>query len=303
MIKEACSLDKAEVYQLYQSTYPNVKKEFLDFYFANYYQDSTKVVFEVDNHISACAQMNEHVTRIDNHVLACSFISGVCTAFDYRRRGQMRAIMHSLLDQASHGVLLTYIQAMNPKLFEVFGFETLFVQKQYNIHTDMLKDISSKYVTFDASSMELAGVYAKFMQRFDGYFVRDAKYFEMLKKGMKALDKQLYVYKKGEKIMGYVVCAKKGHEYFVEEAIYLEPIVLVRLLKAALGGKSSLILCVSEHERIEKLFPLAIGRKHMSVMVRVNQFELFSKLFAVKCSSTKEAMALCKKPLWCNEYY
>ncbi|MEG1731626.1 MAG: GNAT family N-acetyltransferase, partial [Longicatena sp.] len=89
----------------------------------------------------------------------------------------------------------------------------------------------------------------------------------------------------------------------VLEAIYLESVSLLHMLKKAIGMEKEISLSVSLHERLEKLFPLIIPKKQVYMMARINNIALFNKLYNVKIKNTKEAFESIKKPLWCHEYY
>ncbi|MFR5078569.1 MAG: hypothetical protein ACLTDX_11310 [[Clostridium] innocuum] len=50
----------------------------------------------------------------------------------------------------------------------------------------------------------------------------------------------------------------------MEEAIYLESVVLMRLLKAAIGREQEILVEVSQSEKLEKIFPLLIPKNSHS---------------------------------------
>lgn len=92
-------------------------------------------------------------------------------------------------------------------------------------------------------------------------------------------------------------------EIQVKEAIYLESVPLMRMLRAISEPDKEIVIEVSEKEHLEKIFPLAIPKKQGFMMVRINNYELFHKYFHSQAKTAKEAFAIVKKPLWLHEYY
>lgn len=304
MIREAKVYDKSDLYQLWKNVYSTVDRNYLNFYFKNVFDNGNCILVEKDNKIVSSLQLNHHVVNFLGRKLVCGFLCGVSTLPDYRRRGYMRDLMKEILDEAHHTHLITLISATQPLLYEPFGFCTVYFRKQYCIKKEDLKNISITNVSYNTDIDSLVEVYRKFTSRFDGFYERDALYFQMLQKELLATQRQMITYfdDLGE-IKGYLIFGTKDGEINVEEAVYLDSIALLRLLKCAIGKASEIFLNVSPSEKLEKLFPLAIPKKSSYLMARVNNLELFNKLFCCDVVSAKEAFALLQKPLWIHEKY
>lgn len=304
MIRETCKDDKQDVYTLWKQAYPNQNRNYLNFYFKNIFDKGTCIVIEQDNRIVSSLQMNEHVLRLHGKHLKMGYLLGVSTLPDYRRRGHMKQLMECALDEASHNHLITLIEAFNPKLYEQFGFVTIYYHKFYTIHRDTFLKISTAKVSYSADAQELLRAYQNFVIHFDGYYVRDIEYYQVLLNELVVHQKQMVVYRNhNREVCGYLIYQNKKSEILVEEAVYLESIALMRMLKAALGKAEEITIKVSQNEMLEKLFPMVIPKKQPAIMARINNISLFNKLYNKEVKTTREAFSFGKRPLWCHEYY
>lgn len=304
MIREARCGDKQEIFNLWKSCYPTQNEDYLKFYFQYIYDYGVSIVQEQDDQIISSLQMNYHVVSLLGKQLKCGYLLGASTLPDYRRRGHMHMLMDSMLDEAGHNCLLSFMKAFNPKAYAQFGFEVVYYRKAYTIPRDNLNKVSTTHVSSTTTAEELLHVYRQFMMRFDGGYVRDQRYYEMLLRELELKQKQLFVYRDAHhEVSGYCIVQVKKNETIVQEAVYMESAVLKRLLKKAMGSAQDITIMVSSNEHLEKIFPLSIPKKQAYMMARINNYELFNKLYNVKIHSIEEALRIIKKPLWCHEYY
>lgn len=303
MIREVNKDDKQDVYTLWKQAYPNQNRNYLNFYFKHIFDKSACFVVEQDNQIVSSIQMNEHTLQLHGKQIKMSYIVGVSTLPDYRRRGNMKKLMGCVMDKASHNHLVSFIQAFNPKLYAQFGFETIYYRKMYTIHRKALQRISTAKVANSAKAEELLQAYQKFITYFNGYYSRNLQYYTQLLNELAISQKRIVVYHSREKeISGYLIFHYKKEEVYVDEAIYTESVALSRMLKAALGNAEEIVIEVSQHEKLERIFPMVIPKKQAAIMVRINNVMLFNKLYNSKAKNAIEAFSS-NKPLWCNEYY
>lgn len=304
MIREAEIEDKREIFELWKASYPNQNLNYLTFYFRALFDQGTTLIQEQDDRIISSIQLNEHILSFQNRMLSMSYLLGISTLPDYRRRGHMRCLMEAALDEASHRHLITLIKAFNPKLYAPYGFDTVYVHKTYLIRPQDLMKVSTIHTQREASAPALLHAYQRFTSRFDGFYVRDKAYFEYLLEELTLKEKQLIVYRDPiQGIIGYLIYKVIKDEVQVKEAIYMESIHLMRMLKAIEQPEKDLIIEVSDKEKLEKIFPMAIPKRQGFMMARINDYELFNKYFNAEVKTPKEAYALLKKPLWLHEYY
>lgn len=304
MIREAAACDKTQVYELWKASYPNQNPGYLTYYFKMLFDQGICLLQEQDDRIISSLQMNEHVIAFANKKVSIVYFLGVSTLPDYRRRGHMRALMESALDEASHNYLFTFIKAFNPKLYAPYGFETIYSHRHYLIKPQDLNKVSSMHTQLEATAAQLCNAYRRFTLKFDGYYIRDVAYYERLLEELTLKEKHMIVYRDPiQGVCGYLIYQIVKDEIQVKEAIYLESISLMRMLRAIRQEEKEIMIEVSEKEHLEKIFPLAIPKKQGFMMVRVNNYELFNKYFNQNAKNPKEAFAMLKKPLWLHEYY
>ena len=166
MLRDAGKQDKAEIYELWKQSYPNQNRNYLNFYFKNIFDKGRCIALEQDQRIISSLQLNEHILRLRDKQLKISYILGVSTLPDYRRRGHMRRLMESALDEAGHNHLVTLIRGFYPKLYEQFGFETVYERKLYTVPRECLHKVSLTNISYAAEPQELLQAYQNFTKHF-----------------------------------------------------------------------------------------------------------------------------------------
>lgn len=304
MIKEALKQHKPEIYELWKSAYPTKSKAYLSYYFKNVFDEGKCLYLPQDDRIIASLQMNEHVASFKGRKLKSTYILGVATLPDYRRRGHMHYLMNSALDEISHNHLLTFIEAFNPKLYEPFGFETVYEAKTYTINTHYFDKVSPSGVSHHITARELEEVYQKYSRHFDCCYVRDVHYYDLFLKRSVLDHGNICVYRnKDHEVCGYAVYRENSVEVKVSEIVYLDSVALMKLLRFISDGYPDISVTVSQSEKLERLFPLTIPKKSAMTMARINNYELFNKLYNCNVHNPKDAFALLKKPIFLNENY
>lgn len=304
MLRDAEKIDKADVYELWKQSYPNQDQDDISFYFKNIYDKGCCIVLEQDQKIISSLQINSHILRFQNKQLKVGYILGVSTLPDYRRRGYMRCLMESAIDESGRNHLITLIRGFYPKLYEQFGFETVYERKLYTIPREYLNKVSVTNVSHSAEPQELLEAYREFTRHFDGCYVRNREYYVLLLNERMTTHRQILVYRNRQgEVCGYLIYGKRKQEIFVEEIVYTESVVLMRMLKAAIGKEAEILVEVSQGEKLEKIFPLLIPKKQPYIMARVNNVALFNKLYNLHVKTTAQAFAASSRPLWIHEYY
>lgn len=304
MIKEAGVAQKNELYELLQSAYPTRSRAYLGFYFKYIFDQGMCLYLEQDNRIISCMQMQEHVMSFHGRKLLASYIQGVATLPDYRRRGHMAHLMKTMLDEASHNHLVTLIEAFNPKLYETFGFETIYETKTYTINTHYFDKVNVQGVSHNITAMELVELYQKYARHFDGCYTRDVHYYEIFMRKALLDHGNLCVYRNHQReVCGYAIYSESSVDVKVHEIVYLDSVALMKMLKYISQGYPDVRVTVSPSEKLEKLFPLTIPKKSGYTMARINNYELFNKLYNCNVRHPKAAFNISKKPLFLHEDY
>lgn len=304
MIKEAQVNNKAEIYELWKTAFPTRSKAYLSFYFKHLFDEGKCLYLPQDDKIISSLQVHEHVMKFCGRKLQCSYILGVATLPDYRRRGHMRHLMDSVLDELSHNHLITLIEGFNPKLYEPFGFMSVYQGKTYTINTHYFDKVNTAGVSHHVNATELAQLYQNYSRHFDCAYVRDVHYFDLFLKRSVLDHGNICVYRnKNHDVCGYAVYTENSVEVKVSEIVYLDSIALMKMLRYISKGYPDVTVTVSQSEKLERLFPLTIPKKDAVTMARINNYELFNKLYNQKAKTSNDAFALCKKPIFLHEVY
>ena len=305
MIREARREDKSEIYELWKQAYPNSEAKYLNFYFRNFYDEGLTLVQEVEDKLVSSLQINTHVLNFQGYLLDVSYLLGMSTLSDYQGQGWMKELFLQAIDETSHNHLITFVKALQPMVYERYGFATIYERKQYVIHRECFDSIlDSEYVTKDVNSKELLEAYQTFTIVFDGYRERSIAYYDHLLKELELGIKHIVAYKKeNESVSGYLIYEMQGNDLVIKEAIYLDSISLKRMMKSIVGDYAMIRIEVSQSENLEKIFPLVKPERKAYMMARINNYELFNKLFNTQVTTVEEAFQILKKPLWLYENY
>ena len=127
--------------------------------------------------------------------------------------------------------------------------------------------------------------------------------FENLKKEITAEGGRIAAYYDNRnQIAGYATLLTDGRQIKIEECVYLNSTALIKLVNVALLDKESVHLHVSAGENVRFIFPDAEVKNYGHTMVRLNDPQLFSRLFNTRIETVEDAFAISKKPLNMNEY-
>ncbi|MGN1344231.1 MAG: GNAT family N-acetyltransferase [Traorella sp.] len=303
MIREAKEVDYPELMNLYKSSFSLRNIQSIDCFFNHGINEGKAILCEKDDKIVASIFMRKMNIIFHNKLLKCIFLSHVAIHPDYRKTTALDECMKSVLDECEKTVLFTFVEATSFKFWENYGFQEGCIHRFYELNDRYFTQVTTQEVFEDATSEELKDIYDHFVVHFDGYPIRDIHYFERMIQECKALNERIFIVRNRTKPMGYLRFNIEGKQVKVKEIVYLGSSALLKLCKAALGNHDSIIVELSNAEKLEKLFPLAIPRKRLSIMVRCNNFPLFNKLYNSKVKTSKESYDLSKKPKYMNEKY
>lgn len=304
MIRFAKQKDKEELLALCVNAQPMKEHAFLEYYFSHLFKEGKALLSEVDNKLISQLHTQEHVLCLQDKKIMVSYILGVATHYDYRKRGIMRDLMSMTLEDCSKNHLLTFIEAGNPRLFEKYGFETIAFRKRYVVYAKEMLPYTKTGVSNQCNAQELVRVYKQFYKLFDCYYDRDEEYYRHFIAMAQDSGAHLCVHRDTQGVVdGYALYYEKEDGVEIKEVIYMNANILLKMMKYAMGYTPYLSVEVSKGERLEKIFKLSIPRESTGVMVRINDFKLFNKLFNTQLRHTKDIHTILHKPVLINEKY
>lgn len=302
MIRYALTEEKNKIHDIWKDTFAFDDGGFTDFFFAELYDKGLHYVLVQEDVIASIASVFKHDFMIGGKRLKVSMISGVATLPVYRQRGFMSKLMNEVLDQMSHQDLVTMIQAYDPAIYKKFGFEVVYHRRRYYFNYRGFNYSSTDGIKDEIRIDDLLRIYRRFTRLFSGFKIRNAEYYTTMLKGIKAQDQMIrIVYDSNGNPKGYFVYERNLKQIIIHECLYLDAKTLNKILSYCLSQRENVILYLSEYERIERLYPGVAYDTSDYTMVRINDYQLFNKLFKSEIIDPHSAMTIDNKPLFMHE--
>ena len=287
---------------IWRICFPQENMAYTDFFFQKMFKPNECWVYEIDDKPVSCLHKIPHAIMLNGRIIRTSMILGIATLPKFQNRGYMHKLMDVCLDSCEHTELVTLIQAYDPKLYEEFGFKTVYYRQVYEFTKDNLDKISVHGCLFNPRVNEMFKVYCSFVKRFNGFYVRDFSDFRRYIQEVKAQNGKICAYyDENNTILGYIVLINDGIKVNVEECIYMNSKALLKLLAIALQQRDIVRLHVSAAENLSWIFKDVTPTRYGFTMARVNDYDLFNRLYQSSVASVEEAFALGNKPLYMSE--
>jgi predicted acetyltransferase len=168
---------------LWETTFEEDSKEFVDFYYNNKVADNSIWVAKEDDLILSMAQLNPYQVHLGPSIVPAHYIVGVATLEEYRRQGLMRSVLEASLQQMyANKEPFAYLMPANEEYYLVFDFTTIYYQK-----SGVLLDISDETnLTFRSATEEEFKYLALFSeevlsQKYRVFTNREESYYQIMK--------------------------------------------------------------------------------------------------------------------------
>lgn len=302
MIRYALTEEKDRLQEIWHDAFAFDDGGFTDFFFTDLYDKGQHYVLTQEEKIAAIASVFKHDFMIGGRRLKVSMIAGVTTLPPYRNQGLMSSLLKEILDQLSRQDLLTMIQAYDSAIYQKFGFETVYHRRRYYFNYRGFNYSSTDGIKDEIVTTDLLKIYRRFTRLFSGYKIRNTDYFETMLRGIKAQNQMIrIVYDSNGNPKGYFIYERNTKQIIIHECLYLDARTLNKILSYCLAQRENVIIYLSEYERIERLYPGVAYDTSDYTMVRVNDYQLFNKLFKSEITDPLSAMTIDNKPLFMHE--
>lgn len=298
MVERNATQVKEDIFRLLEISYPNMRQKLLRTTFDKHFAAEDCLYVSEDERVVSTLQIHTACIRFLRHCLEVSIFDQIATHPDYRRRHKMSELMEAAMDEAGHNQLFTFIYAMNPRLFERYGFRVIHTSKRYLLASSELARVSFHQVDTRGDAAMMLRLYRRFIRHFDGCFIRDEAFYERLLAQRENGERVCFYYGKNQELQGYCVYLLEHQEARVFEIVYLDSRGLKQMLAYIARSVTNIQLVVSQAEKLEKIFPFVIPRRETFLMARLNHPSLFNKLYNTSVRNSVEAFALLKKPMW-----
>lgn len=303
MINKINEEEKGELKKLWKSAFPNQLGNSIDTYFEVYFdEDETYVLRDKNQNIISSVQVKDKVLNLNNKKLKVSYLTNIQTKHEHQDKGYMKRLITSVLEEKGKEELVTLLRPYEPNLYRSLGFENVIELFEYSILSNTIPNLSTEGIVINPNSNDLVNSYTKFSSHFDGYFDRDEKYYDKLKAFILKQNGNLIAYKKDDELLGYCVYLTHSTDVEILECTYDTSGTLVKLLSFVSRSKSRITLKTSTSENIKRVFPEAKRSKKPFLMARVNNRELFERLYDVKILSALSAFNIGSAPKFNRDF-
>lgn len=291
------------VKDLYLTCFPNENKRIVDYLFKSVLKPEKTIIEIMDNKVVSALSMVDDVIMINGRPIFASTIMMAATLPKYQNMGNMDKILNTVIDNLEHSELVSLVNTKNVDLFLKYGFRVLYRRNEYELTRDDVQRITNDGCIYDPSAIDMLKLYSSFMRRFNGYRIKTLEDFEKLRQGLNEQGGRIVAYYENNEIKGYAVMKVENKVIHIGECIYSDTLSLFKLLNVALQQRHTVYLNVSSAEKLDKLFPNAKYKVKDFMMMRLNNPELFNRLFNCSLVSVEEILLLSSKPLYISDLY
>jgi len=300
MYRVATEQDKRAIYELYRKSAIVSTDNFDDYFACNFVAENT-IVNEINGHVAASIQVNYYPILLYGKKVMTSYLFGRFTDKSKSTK-YLNELTKQVIDYQNYKTLISIIPVENMNEFSKYNFDSVYKRRLYTINRSDLENASYQGVSIDITIEELMDLYNRFVSNFNGYFIRDRKYwvnlFELLK--FKHYNIAIYHNEDG-KAQGYMIYTIEPSKVVIKELIYDNGAALTRLLCYGLRNKRTVQVYVSQNENLERAFPNIKYKLVTCFVARINDFELFNELYQCNVSETMKGFYLNEIPLFISQ--
>jgi len=302
MIVRGTEKHTAGIRECIRKSYTMEDPRYFEYFFRHLYKPEYFYVDVENQTVAACICRIPHDVMFNGRILRMSMLSLACTMPEYRNEGRIRRLIETTLDACEHSELITLVPGEYSEAYRMYGFLPVYFRSEYTVARDSSRRVTTIGCAYEPNPVDMLDVYSRFIRRFNGFYARNVDYFANLKREIAARGGKIVAYyNEKDKIQGYATILINGREVTVEECVYMDSMALNKLISAAMQERATVHLRVSDAENLLRLFPNAVKVSYPSVLARLNDPALFSRLFNTEVSDIKAAYAISQLPLNLNE--
>lgn len=211
--------DLFQIKKLWLESFPDENEKSTNFFFEHLFHLEDTYCLVHHNLILCMLQVRKIPISLNNQTLTAGFIVGVATHPYYKKCGYMKQLLTHVLQHVR--VDSWCLQAYNWDLYRSFGFHEAYLLKRYEINPTGLNEM----IDICQDSHHLLHLYHEYVKNKDGYRIRDLNYYENYFIPYTYLEGNIYA-----NDQAYIVVYETSEEIIIQEAIYLNPESLFKLI-------------------------------------------------------------------------
>lgn len=292
MIQYAEHHHSDQLRKLWNEHFNNVSKLKLDYYFKCCFEPKEILIGLKGEEIVSSIKRSTLELMFNHRIIKSSYVNRLVI----KDADLGVKLLDNLSDILSNQELISLAYKDQLDLWQDYEFKPIYYHNKYVLLPDHLPQIDTKGCYTTVNSTDLLYLYAEFVKRFDGFQIRDLNYFDQMKQEVKNRLGKIIGYQNEEgKLLAYAVLLPYKNYVKVEELIYLDSTSMYKVLNVAMKYLNKVLVEVSEQEDLSIFFPQAKCSKIPYLYARINDYELFNKLYQTNVTSVFEAFALSGK--------
>lgn len=283
------------VRELWSITYTDIDRKIINSIF-NYYLIPYETVVEIkDSKLISSLSMTTNSYMINGRVLKASNLFGAITLKGYDPI-YLDNIIKECTSFLEYRELISFASCRDERLFLPYGFKTVYKRNRYTLTRNDVSRITNDGCMYDPTSKDMLNLYSSFVKKFNGFKIRDIDDFDKLKEVIKSKAGKIVGYYENGELRSYATFVMVNKDLYIDECIYNDVISLLKLLNIALQQRHTIYLSVSEAENLAPLFENAKCETVGFKMARLNNIDLYNRLFRTKVENIEQIYDNIKKP-------
>ncbi len=286
--------DKQLIYSLYNTALDDDSQS-IDYFFTVHYDPSNFYIAKKGDLVICSMEMYDYDLYLKGYQIEVKLIHKIVFSNDCSEKLKSEFI-EACLKKLSYQKVLTLSSL---KLIQQYNFERIFMRKRYKLTRPELFNVDGYSISDHFETYELQEAYDSFVRHFDSYLYKDLEYFNKQLEFYRHHNYEVYVSRNSNHdIVGYIVYNYIEGELEVVSIVYKDTLALLTLLNQAMGMNSHIYVTVSLSENFERVFGVMEYEVLDDAFVRINDEELFKRLFNTEHNSLKEFLSLNVRPLY-----
>lgn len=190
---------------LWEMTFDEDSKEFVDFYYNHKIADNNIWVAKEDDLILSMTQLNPYQVHLGISIVPAHYIVGVATLEEYRRKGLMRSLMEASLQQMyENQEPFTYLMPAKEEYYTDFDFVSVYYQKK-GVLLDVGEETELTFKRADDEDLKDLAAFSEelLLEKYRVFVHRDQSYFQLLKEQFEAEHGEIVCVYDSNTLVGY----------------------------------------------------------------------------------------------------
>ena len=301
MIRLAEQNDMPAVKRLWQNNFLKDDGGYTSYFFEHFYADSLILVDEEGGVLRGCACSRKHQIYIRPYKLDCSVIFGVAVDKKYRHKGIMHALMERMLEETAKRGSISLIQSYEEGMYSAFGFEDLYLCKEYRLKSRLLPERDLTGVEEKIYPRMYLRLYQRFVSHYNGSICRNEKDIISYMDEVRNSSGRMLAYREYGRLKGLISYFPRGKRAVIEECLYLDLDALTKLLAALKKNYNEVVFSLSAQDNPERFLTgwKPVIRKDTSIMIHDPQ--KLSRIMGYEVKKAEDLFRNNPKPLFFRE--